>query len=161
MKLINVKTGTSGEGYELWADEKKLAAISFSSRSPVARVVSNSEKRLFFFEKKGILAHRTIIKNEYGIKMGEVEEEKPGTKMSRLELNEKNYYYIFNKNNSGELKVYDEATKQSLLTCSFNTVTTGLAKTRSLTDTKFPSLLLVLCWYAFQPHTAVSSEAMA
>jgi len=157
MKWVNIKTG-SDERYELWGDEKKLAGISFSTHTRIARVVSNVGKRLFFFEKKGILAHRTIIKNEYGIKMGEVEEEKNAAGMSHLELDGQHYYYTFNENNAGELKVYDGEMKKNILSCSFNAIAGGFAKTRSLLDTKFPSLLLVLCWYTFHAGEPVGSE---
>lgn len=157
MKWVSVNTEFSGEGYELWSGDKKLAGISYSSRTHIARVMSNLGKRLFFFEKKGLFVPRTIISNEYGITMGKVEEETAGK--GHLELDGKKYCYVYNENNSGELQVYDEAMKQSLLSCSFNTIAKGFAKTRSLLDTKFPSLLLVLCWYAFQPHTALSAEA--
>ena len=159
MKWVSVNTEFSGEGYELWSGDKKLAGISYSNRTHIARVMSNLGKRLFFFEKKGFLAPRTIITNEYGIKMGMVEEDRLRSNKGHLELDGKKYYYVFNENNSGDLKVYDEEMKHNLLTCSFNTITKGFAKTRSLLDTKFPSLLLVLCWYAFLPHSTMASEA--
>ena len=160
MKWVSVNTAFSGEGYELWSGDKKLADVSYSNRTHIARVMSNIGKRLFFFEKKGFLAPKTIITNEYGIKMGMVEEDRSGSNKGHLELDGKKYSYVFNKNNSGDLKVYDEETKLDLLTCSFNTITNGFTKTRSLPDTKFPSLLLVLCWYAFQPHSAIASEVV-
>lgn len=161
MKWIKAQEGSSGEGYELWSGDKKLAGVAFSNLSPIARLVSNFGKRLFFFEKKGFLAPRALIKNEYGINMGKVGEEKRGAKKGWLELDGKKYCYVLNENNSGELNVYDEQMKKNLLTCSFNAVMNGFSKTRSLLDTKFPSLLLVLCWYAFQPHTTVTSEIVA
>ena len=158
MKWVSANTEFSGEDFELWSGEKKLAGISFSTRTHIARVMSNIGKRLFFFEKKGLFVPRAVITNEYGITMGKVEEESPGAKKGQLELDGKKYRYVFNENNSGDVKIYDEEMKQNLLTCSFNTITKGFAKTRSLLDTKFPSLLLVLCWYVFQPHTAATAE---
>jgi hypothetical protein len=155
MEWVKAKENSSGEGYELWAEDKKLAGISFSPLGPIARLVSNIGKRLFFFEKKGFLTPKAVIKNEYGISMGKVEEDKRGAKKGSLEMDGKKYYYVLNEHNPGELKIYDQEMKQSLLTCSFNAVMSGFNKTRSLLDTKFPSLLLVLCWYAFQPHTTV------
>jgi hypothetical protein len=158
MKWVKAQEGSANEGYELWADDKKLAGISFSPLGPIARLVSNIGKRLFFFEKKGFLAPRAILKNEYGISMGKVEEEKRGSKKGWLEMDGKKYYYVLSDDNNGELKVYDEGMKKSLLTCSFNAVMSGFNKTRSLLDTQFPRLLLVLCWYAFQPHTPMTSR---
>jgi hypothetical protein len=158
MKWVSVKTGLSGEGYELWAADKKLAGITFSTHTRIARLVSNMGKRLFFFEKRGLLAHSTIIRNEYGIKMGEVEEERNGNRMARLEMDGKTYFY---ENNWGELKVYDETMSSTLLNCNFKSVDSSVSKTKSLLNTKLPSLLLVLCWYSFQPQGAATPELVA
>jgi hypothetical protein len=161
MKWVSVNNGSSLENFELWGDDKKLANISFSNRTRFARIVSGLGKRIFSFEKRGFLTPKEVIKNEYGIKMGEVEEARPGTGKGYVELDGKRYLFVYNENNSGELILYDEFMQKSLLTCSFNMVTRGFAKTRSLFDGKFASLLLVLCWYNFQPHSASVAEAVS
>jgi hypothetical protein len=152
MKWVSVNNGTAQENFELWGDDKKLAGISFSNNTRIARFVSNLSKRLFFFEKKGLITPKAVIKNEYGIKMGTVEEIKPGRGF--VELNEKKYSFVYNENNNGELVLYDEAMQNNLLTCSFNSVAASFSKPKSLLDSKFPSLLMALCWYAFLPHNA-------
>ena len=75
--------------------------------------------------------------------------------------NDKKYFFVYNENNSGELMLYDEAMQKSLLTCSFNTLSAGFNKTKSLLDTKFPSLLMALCWYVFQPQGVIVTETAA
>lgn len=161
MKWVSVNDGTSQENFELWGDDKKLADISFSRTTRIARFVSSLTRRLFFFEKRGLITPRGIIKNEYGIKMGTVEEAKPGTGKGSIEMDGKKFSFVYNQNNSGELMIYDEAMKTSLLTCSFNAIANGFSKTKSLLDSKFPTLLLVLCWYAFQPKQLVTSDLAA
>ena len=153
MKWVSVNNGTAQENFELWETDKKLASISFSNTTRIARIVSNLGKRLFFFEKKGLLTPKAIFKNEYGIKMGKLELEKTGAQKGYLEIEEKKYRYVFNENNNGELNVYNETMSKTLITCNFPAVTNGAAKKSSFLDTKFPSLLLVLCWYSFQPKT--------
>jgi hypothetical protein len=157
MKWVSVNTGAANENFELWDDEKKLAEISFTKGTRIARFVSNITRRIFFFEKKGLFAPKAIIKNEYGIKMGKLALEKPGAQNGTLELDGKKYQYIFNENNSGELKVYDEIKDSTILTCNFPlpTQNESTLKTNSFLDSKLPSLLLVLCWYAFQPNALV------
>ncbi|MEI9959080.1 MAG: hypothetical protein WDM90_22830 [Ferruginibacter sp.] len=93
--------------------------------------------------------------------MGNVEELKPGTGKGFVEVDGKKYYFVYNQHNSGELELYDELQQKSLLSCSFNTIASGFNKTKSLLDSKFPSLLMVLCWYAFQPHSATASADIA
>ncbi|MGG9961807.1 hypothetical protein [Ferruginibacter sp. SUN106] len=161
MKWVSVNNGTSEENFELWNDDTKLANISFSKSTRIARFVSNLTKRLFFFEKRGWFSRKAIIKNEYGIKMGNVEELKAGAGKGFVEVDGRKYYFVYNQNNSGELELYDESMQKSLLHCSFNTLTTGFNKTKSLLDSKFPSLLMVLCWYAFQPHSATTAADIA
>ncbi len=162
MKWVSVNNGTANENFELWEGEKNLANISFSNTTRIARLVSNLGKRLFFFEKKGLLTPKAIFKNEYGIKMGKLELEKPGAQKGFLEIEEKKYRYVFNEQNSGELNVYDEDMRTTLLTCTFPVATTNpaLIKSKSFLDTKLPSLLLVLCWYTFQPQNGVVKNAV-
>jgi hypothetical protein len=160
MKWVSVNNGNSPDSFELWEDDKKLADLSFSKHSGFARIVSTLGKRIFSFEKRGFLSTREIVKNEYGIKMGEVEESRPGSGRGHVMLDGKKYLFVYNENNSGELVLYDELMTRSLLTCDFNTVTINFSKANSLLDTKFPGLLLVLCWYVFQPHTKVNREVI-
>ncbi len=152
MKWVSVNNSTSNENFELWKDDIKLADISFSKNTRVARFVSKLSKRLFFFEKRGLLSPKAVIKNEYGIKMGTMEETKSGTGKGYVELDGLKYFFVFNQNNSGELILYDATMQKNLLQCSFNTLSAGFNKTKSLFDTKFPSLLMALCWYAFEPN---------
>ncbi len=161
MKWVSVNNGTAQESFELWEADTKVADISFSKSTRIARFVSKLSKRLFFFERRGLLTPKAVIKNEYGIKMGKVEETKPGTGKGYVELNDKKYFFVYNENNNGEVVLYDEAMQNNLLTCSFNSIANSFSKTRSLLDTKFPSLLMALCWYVFQPQAVIVTEAVA
>lgn len=152
MKWVSVNTTSSKENFELREDEKVLADISFSKQTRFVRIVSDLGKRMFSFEKKGFLTPRKVIRNEYGIKLGKVAELKPGTGKGFVELEGKKYFFEYDKDNTGELVIYDESMKNNLLSCSMNAITLGLNKTKSLMDTKFASVLLLLCWYSFQPH---------
>lgn len=160
MKWVNVNSTASAETFQLLDDEKVLAGISFSRQTRFARLVSGLGKRMFSFEIKGLLKPGKIIRNEYGIKLGRLEELKPGTGKGFVEINNEKYFFVFDKDNSGELVLYDEAMQKSLLTCSFNAINLGINKTRSLLDSKFASLLLVLCWYSFQPHNTAVTKVL-
>lgn len=161
MKWVSVNNGTADETFELWETNEKLANISFSGRTRFARMVSRLGKRIFAFEDKGLFSPKKLIRNEYGIKMGKVEELKPGAGKGFVEMDGTKYFFIYNQDNSGELTIYDESMQKNLLTCSFKSITHRLSKTRSLLlDGKFASLLLVLCWYAFQPHSASTASSI-
>ena len=160
MKWVNTNNTSSKENFELWSDEKVLAGISFSKQTRFVRIVSDLGKRMFSFENKGFLNRGKVIKNEYGIKLGKIEEVKFGAGKGTVELNGKKYFFVYDKDNSGELKLYDDLMEQNLLTCSFNAINLGLNKTKSLLDTKFASLLLLLCWYSFQPYNTAVADVV-
>jgi len=161
MKWVSVNNTSSKEIFELREDEKVLADISFSKQTRFVRMVSDLGKRMFSFEKRGVLHPFKIIRDEYGIRLGKVEETRTGAGKGYVELDGKKYYFVYDKDNSGELVLYDELMQKNLLTCSFNTLALGVSKTKSLLDTKFASLLLMLCWYAFQPHNDSVSKILS
>jgi hypothetical protein len=159
MKWVNINNSSTKEVFELQEDEKVLADISFSKQTRFVRIVSDLGRRMFSFETRGFLKHAKVIRDEYGIKLGRLEEEKPGKGI--VELDGKKYCFVYDKNNSGELELYDESMQHNLLTCSFKALNLGLNKTKSLLDSKFASLLLLLCWYTFQPHNTAMSRIMS
>lgn len=160
MKRVTINKDSSKESFGFWEDEHRLADISFSKQTKFVRIVSDLGKRMFSFEKKGFLHPKKVIRNEYGIKLGRLEETNPGTGKGYVILDEKKYFYMFDQKNTGELLLYDESMQKKLLTCSFNAFTLGINKTKSLLDTKFASLLLVLCWYTFQPTNSAVTEVI-
>lgn len=160
MKLICSSKSPSKEIFELWEDEKILADISFSKQTRFVRIVSDIGKRMFSFETKGFFTPRKVIRNEYGVKLGKIEEEKGGTGKGSIELNGKKYFFAYNQDNSGELVLYDESQQKNRLTCSINALTLGVSKTKSYLDSRFASLLFVLCWYSFQPNDSAIADAV-
>lgn len=73
----------------------------------------------------------------------------------------KKYYFVYNQDNSGELTLYDESMQKNLLTCSFNSISQRLSNKITFIRRQVRQLkLLVLCWYAFQPHTASGASSI-
>ncbi len=161
MKWVSVNSNSTNENFELWKQDQKLATVSFSTKTHIVRLVSNLGKRLFFFEKRGLLNPRTVIANEYGIQIGKFELDMYTPQKGVVELDGRKYCFQKNPNNAAELSVYDEEMQNNLIDCSFNMVTNGLSKTKTLLDSKFPSLLLLVCWYALVPHHSPYSEVAA
>ncbi len=156
MKWVRANNDNPTENFELWEENKKLVQITFSKYTRFARTVSKLGRRIFAFEKSGLFSPKKYIENEYGVKMGKVEEIKPGAGKGFIELDDIKYYFELDQHQSGEVKIYDELKHNKLLNCSFGVLAKGFTETKSLVDSRFTSLLLVLCWYAFQPHNASS-----
>ncbi len=151
MKWVSVNNGTSNDYFELWDNDKKLVSMSLSKRTKIARIESSSDKRLFFLEKKGFFHGKTVIKNEYGIKLGELHGENWEAREGVIELDGTKYFYAFPNSSDGELIIYRDTKDKPLVSCSlsslFGGITALVEKSKSLHDTKYPSLLMGLCWY--------------
>ncbi len=155
MKWVNVSNGYSGDQYELWKDDKKLVSLSISNHTKTTRIECADDKRLFFIEKKGFLNSRTVIKNEYGILVGEVLGETREAEKGIIEMDGKRYEYSINEKTNGELVISEENSDNPLVSCSLssdNDEEAAVAKKfKSLHDTKYPCLLMALCWYLLKP----------
>ena len=164
MKWINVSNNSSNLSYELWNDEIKLVSLSISNRTKISRIECATDKRLFFIEKTGFLHSKTIIKNEYGIRLGELIGENRDAHEGMIELEGKKYAYSFNNITEAGLVIYDESKKKPLVSCHLSSpvdqATAVVKRSRSLHDTAYPSLLLAICWYLLKPAaTAALSNA--
>jgi hypothetical protein len=71
------------EIYNLYNDNKKLLTLELNIFSNTARVHYNNEKRVFVIRKEGLRRNKTVIRNEYGIKIGELSHE-PNNKDSLM-----------------------------------------------------------------------------
>jgi len=129
--------------------EKKLVRLSISNKTNISRIECGSDKRLFFMERTGFLQSRTVIKNEYGIRMGELNGETRESAKGAIELDGKRYHYAFNKKSGNELLVYNENTLQPIVRC-------GLPATN---DTKNACLLMGLCWFASHSQPMLAEPA--
>jgi hypothetical protein len=161
MKWVKVNSSTLAETFELWNGDSKLAGASFNNASSIVRMASNTGKRLFFYGNKGWLTPKAVIKNEYGITLGKIETANETGEKGYVELDGKRYSYELNNDDSTKLDLFDDEMKNSIASCNFsNVITKGYSKTTSLMSTRFPQLLLLLCWYSFNmQHTASQQPA--
>ena len=157
MRWEKISSSASNEVYDLWHNEKKLLTLTLHLFSNTARVESADHKRVFLIRKEGFFRNKTVLRNEYGIKIGELGLE---NETSFIDVNDERFYYHLNNQPVGELVLYKDSKEQPLVICQMDP-TDGNAFVRVQKDKKFISqsgLLLALCWYLFLP---VRIEQMA
>lgn len=153
MQWVKVNTNTPLETFELWNGDKKVASTSFNNNSHIVRMASNAGKRLFFYGKKGWFAQKPVIQNEYGITLGKMQTETETGEKGMVELDGKTYHYQLSADESINLELFDDELNKKVASCSFgNVLSKGFMKTKSLMTTRFPQLLLLLCWYSLNLH---------
>jgi hypothetical protein len=155
--------GPSGN-YLLVEDGAILATVSINHRSHSFRIACPASKRVLLLHKAGFWRHRTVLKNEYGHKIGQRYPAKPNNG-GVLEFEGKRFRYKLHKTPLAEIVVLNEAGTVALLTCGLGTNTTGTVppfKTNeTMADAEEQYLLFALAWYLFSPVVPQSTPAHA
>jgi hypothetical protein len=155
MRWEQTKATSNSEVYNLYKGDKKLLTVSLNPFSNSARVECENEKRVFLIRKEGFLKHKTVLRSEYGIKIGELGHD---NKENFIDVNEERFYYTIQNNPLAELVLYKESKENPFVVCGLN-VTEGTAAVHfskdsdNLKATSHPGLLMALCWYMFLPVT--------
>jgi hypothetical protein len=150
------------EIYELWHNKKKLLTLDFHPATNSARIEYAHERRVFLIRKEGFLRSKTVLCNEYGIRMGYLVHE---NKEDFIQLNDERFFYTINTDPQAELIIYKESKDRPLVVCGLN-VNNSIAsihatKDRTLPTSSHSSLVLALCWYMFLPVAKESAVEYA
>lgn len=154
MRWESAGSASSNETYHLYKDDKKILTLVLNPFSNTARVECEKQKRIFLIRKEGFRRNKTVLRTEYGIKIGELGHD---SKENFIDVNEERFYYATKNNPLAELVLYKESKEQPFVTCGLN-IKEGSAgihfsKDKQLADTSHPGLLMALCWYMFLPVT--------
>ena len=157
MKWENITSTSSSETYQLRHNDKKLLTLTLHPFSNTARVDCEDEKRVFLIRKEGFRRNKTVLRTEYGIKLGELGTDEKGNFVT---INEDRFYYSTRQNELTELVLYKDEIGQPLVVCGLdiNNGDTSLRFTDKNSPVSHPELLMALSWYMFLP---VAKEAMA
>jgi hypothetical protein len=154
MKWVSITTASNNETYHLYKDDKKILTVILNPFSNSARVECEKQKRVFLIRKEGFRRNKTVIRNEYGVKIGELGQE---NKENFIDVNNERFFYITHNNPLAELVLFKDTKQNPFVTCGLTTKngdsTIEFTKDQQLAETSHPGLLMALCWYMFLPVT--------
>lgn len=151
---MNWETVTSGIGhkvYALWSNGRKLLTLAFNSSSNFVKIESDGEKRAFSIRYEGFLKNRLVMRNEYGVRMGQVSAE---NKENLIAFNDEKLFYTITNDDEPKLIVYKESIDKPLAVCSLKLDSDKGVLPSVKPAVTHQSLLLALCWYLYRPVTA-------
>ena len=90
MKWETVTSSIGQTVYTLWNNGRKLSTLVFNSSSNAARIEYANERRVFLIRDEGFLKNKTVLRNEYGIRIGHTGSEH---NEKYIELNDERYFY--------------------------------------------------------------------
>lgn len=149
--------------YELWKDEKKIMSLEFNQFSHTAKIDCLNTRRNFRIEKEGFLRNKTVLKNEYGVKVGLLGFEGWHNDQGFIELNDKRFYYTKKNKACTDLIIYKKNKKRPLLVCGFTEQESNasIRFEKDKDDDKYSCLLMALAWFLFMPIPKENELAFA
>lgn len=154
MRWESATTNSNNEVYHLIKDDKKILTVILNPFSNSARVECEKEKRVFLIRKEGFRRNKTVLRDEYGFKIGELGME---NKQHFIDVHGERFFYDTHNNPLAELVLYKESIENPFVTCGLKiaegSTDIHFAKDKKLADTSHPGLLMALCWYMFLPVT--------
>lgn len=151
MKWISIKTASRNEFYELWDNTKKILSLVFNADLNTARIEHKENKRMFMMERVGFLKSKTILKNEYGVKVGQFGSEKWNSPKGFIDLDKERYYYSISNEKLPELVIYQSQKNHPLFTCGLGDPQTNSGTRISSKENKYACILMAICLYLFTP----------
>ena len=152
MRWQTANSTSNNEVYHLYKDDKKILTLTLNPFSNSARVECEKQKRVFLIRKEGFRRNKTVLRNEYGIKIGELGQD---NNENFIDVNDERFFYTIQNNPLAELVLYKETKDKPFVSCGLSTkkgnADVKFTKDKILSDTAHPGLLMALCWYMFLP----------
>lgn len=148
---MNWETVTSGIGhkvYALWSNGHKLLTLAFNSSSNFAKIEYGDEKRAFTIRYEGMFKNKMVMRNEYGIRLGQISAE---NKENFIDLNDERLFYTITEEKYPRVIIYKESLDKPLAVCALQLDNDISILPSVKTSATQHSLLLALCWYLFSP----------
>lgn len=138
--------------YQLLEQDSTKAIVKYNPVQRSARISVGDKHRLFFIESAGSLTGKYSFKNEYGLEVGMMANDKLGGDGS-VTIESKKFIYKIQNNPVAELTIYDGNTNKVLARCGLATGINGTSLSLSQQNNNAGSnyLLLGLCWFLFLP----------
>ena len=140
------------EVYELWQKKDKLLTLTFHPNTNSARVETEGQRRVLLVRKEGFRKNKTVLRTEYGIKLGQLAVE---NKETVLEMNNDRLFFAIETSDPAELIIYKESKENPLAVCKLNIPDPKASSFFPVKNTVpvslHSSLLLSLCWYLHLP----------
>ncbi|WP_018630835.1 hypothetical protein [Niabella aurantiaca] len=142
MQWKTITSSLGNTGFGLWYNGQKMLTLAYKPKSDSVYLESrDGEKRLFHYRKKGLFKNMRVLQNEYGAELGKISRE---GRQQYIEVDDKRFYLNFKNDDHKIIEIIDEAQQQPVAVCS--------VEGENPSDATNYSLLMVMCFYLFQPN---------
>ncbi len=142
------------EIYRLTNNDKKLLTLNFHQATNSARLEYAKEKRVLLIRKEGFLRSKSVLRNEYGVRLGQLSHEKTNSSEGTIEVGEEKFLYTIKDNSRTELVIYRDNIEHPFVICDLkvdNADSDFQPKKPIQLSASQHFLVMALCWYMTLP----------
>jgi hypothetical protein len=139
MKWLSITTRVQEKIYELWNSKEKLLALAYHPASGTLRMSADNEKRVFLIGREGFLRRRTVLRNEYGVRIGQLTYDNNQNNQGLIDVYEEDFTYILQGDPNPKASIYRNS--------EILAVTELPAVSEDINSDNYDLLMLMLCWY--------------
>ena len=145
MNCFSYKKISGQDSYQLKENDKAVLDISYKPETHIARVETNNERRMLFFEDEGLLRKKMAIKNEYGVKIGSLIYDNFSELHGSVEMEGNKFRFFIQYEPALELHIYKGSRRDLVYSCQLSFDSSNLKPTRSHSV----SSIIAVTWYLF------------
>jgi hypothetical protein len=141
--------------YHLTEGDNVLLTLTINYQSSSLRAECKSSKRAFFIHKEGLWKNKTVLKNEYGYKIGQMHYEKWYADNGTIEIEDRKFRYLYRNNPMAEIAIFNGDETEPVVACGLAAVsgqtTVKVSQDGDFEDVDMKYMLFALTWYLFLP----------
>lgn len=155
MNSIIRRSSAEYEDFLFKEADKIVLKLRFNFFLSTARIEIENEKRVFIIEDEGLLKTKLVLKNEYGVRMGQLVFDNWYEQHGTVQIENSRFRFTIRKTPSAELQIYKNSGKNLIYTCilSFESRDNlpGTGRAHQFISKNYPSsYILALSWYLLQ-----------
>ena len=126
--------------FQLVKDDNILCIAVSNTAAGTVKIFHGKQKRHFISRKKGLIKTKTLLENEYGVRLASLSPEKSDANSGIINMEENHFHYEFSNKPGKELLIYNNDKFIPVATCGLPVSVSNDKQTANL-------LLMIFSWY--------------
>lgn len=145
MNIVSVKQLAGQQDYLLKEDDKTVLKLRYKNELHTARVETERERRVLSIDNEGLLKTKSVLKNEYGVRIGSLNYDNFSTTHGSVDIENIKYRFIVKDGEVPELNIYKDSRRNLVYNCQlvFDDISSGIKGSQTA------SLIIAVSWYLF------------
>ena len=152
MNIVSVKQLPGQQDYLLKEDDKTVLKLCYKKDLHTARVETEKERRVLIIDDEGLLKTKSVLKNEYGIRIGSLNYDNFSDSHGSVDIENIKYRFIVKNSETPELNIYKGSRRNLVYNCQLVFDDTS----SKIKGTQTASLIIAVSWYLFLNDAAIT-----